>query len=1375
MEPSIQSAESWEPPGDPSQRAVIPQSMTPHAAQTSVTGKGDKDTEGVTPGGDAGTPLERETKGTLSEVNAEKEARVSGVTVSEKSAEKEPNLTSGTLLEQNAKTESSVSSGTASEKKAEKEANLTSGTLLEQNAKTESSVSSGTVSEKKAEKEANLTSGTVLEQNAKTESSVSRGTASEKSAEKEVSGTLSGKNAEKEPIVSHGKLSKEEVSADDAETSSTPSSDAVQLVESAGGDVTCVPVVDSEVEVGDTEEVEAPVADILDVEVPIADSTEVQVPLAEGVEVEMEVQVSDMMEVEVPSADSVEDVETTPMKASENEPSVETVDSETRAMECVSNVEKADGKEVVEMTPAEESTSAADVQVVDTLAEKSSEPRGVQLKEKAGVRDGLNEPSSDPICMETAQSLNSAGTESADTPGRDMKTTPAEETSEQFRAGAEDVKTTPAEGTSEQFRAGAEDVKTTPAEETFEQFRAGAEDVKTTPAEETSEQFRAGAEDVKTTPALETSEQFRAGAEDVKTKLLSDSSYPMELSGPDAGVTSADRATTPNVAGVSIEREAGDTQSPPVDTCNPQTSDSEDVQVSPAGGKMTPSTNEAESNAGHSRDGTRSCLFDTFRPLTSKTEDTERSPANEDKAAGMGHERDEMKTQKMDQMEVGEDPIMCSAEVEGWGAEPGEDKKPGVVDNENSSSNLQAVGGHRQVEEVKEKGDGLGGDGDVDVSKTIDCYEDCDEGVTDKLDDNAESGIAQGEDTPAQVADKANGKKQDMAAASVRYNNNNNGAAEVTADDEMRPELSHVRVENGSRTQVNASDRRGNFASKRSASHERFGNIFEKFSQGGDLAEGVAVAIKDGENGGPEEEKMRDDNDLGKASPVEKSKPRPRRQAEDLQCKEREEELEQQSTRSSSSEEEVDKPKEGRMGNESKNVDSQVKEHDTESRQTKAVGDVERGESSRNPFSPAADILPLKKASPDNEKEAKESKLEENESGDEDSDDGDDESDEGEKKAGVKKEIDENSLMDSEAQTALKSAPISENSKPDKNSNAGGMEADIKHGDKENADITNEEAEDSFQSKLKPDEGQKAASSERDVKSVDQNQATQADFSDDSSSVSNSVDEGKMAAKHNSVEHDFIFTEEKEEDGRKDDGDNISDEKKSVYSEATDKDPGTPQFQFSGLKTFKTYSRKNEPVHADTDDLDTSEDEGSDDSDSRCSTPVTRGPQRNLRNRENGDVKEVGRDTDSKSLWKVEETRFVQDPTKSKPSIVSRITKALTSTSRNLGGAVPISSMSRDIGNAKRVPSASCDLGKAKTLPKTLRRRSNPLPQGPKTKPRGRQLSLKREGDGGGENGSTRGEVFECSICGKEFNALSRFKRHERSHSSGKRYCCDVS
>lgn len=277
--------------------------------------------------------------------------------------------------------------------------------------------------------------------------------------------------------------------------------------------------------------------------------------------------------------------------------------------------------------------------------------------------------------------------------------------------------------------------------------------------------------------------------------------------------------------------------------------------------------------------------------------------------------------------------------------------------------------------------------------------------------------------------------------------------------------------------------------------------------------------------------------------------------------------------------------------------------------------------------------------------------------------------------------------------------------------------------------------------------------------------------------------------KHNSVDHDFIFTDgkgEEEEGEEREDGaeeeDNASDEKRSVHSEAADKDPGTPQFQFSRLKTCKTYSRKSELALANPDNLDVSESEESDDSVGQRASPVARAPERSLRTRENGDMKEGAAIPASRSLWKVEETRVVQDPSKSKPSIVSRITKALTSVPRNLGGAVPAASASWDVSKARPTSRVSCGLQKVKTPPQTLRVRSDPLPPDPRAKPKGRQRTPRKEGGGGigsGDGGvvgvGIKVDVFECNICGKEFNALNRYKRHERSHSSGKRFCCDVS
>ena len=714
------------------------------------------------------------------------------------------------------------------------------------------------------------------------------------------------------------------------------------------------------------------------------------------------------------------------------------------------------------------------------------------------------------------------------------------------------------------------------------------------------------------------------------------------------------------------------------------------------------------------------------------------------------------------------------------------------------------------------------GDDDAGASKTKESSKEGDEGAADRpghvdnrpgVADESGFGSVQDEDVPAQTAGKADGKKQDVAAAStIPHSDGKSSAAEKDAKEEARPKLSHTGREDGSSSQVGAGDGRRNSAFKRSSSHERFGNIFDKFSQGGGLAKAVnATACKrDGGNGGAREEQVSNDSNLSKGSPAE-PKPHCPGQAEDLKRKGGGEEQEEQSSGSSYAEEqEADQQEVGRgkIGDSSRTVDTKRSERDPESRTTGHQGNVKRGECSKSKAPLTVDSQSRgKNASVHKKDGAQEVKVDGNKkhsegaqksndgyhklnkSGEE-ADEGEDDNDEG-KEVRAKKEPDEKSLADSPAQKGVKSAPTSKTSGADKNSNTYDKEVDNEDSDEDNVVSTDKKPEVSLsaQSKLAPGQSKGDASSDRDADSVDFNQATQANFSDESSSESNSDDEEETVVKHNSVDHDFIFTDgkgEEEEGEEREDGaeeeDNASDEKRSVHSEAADKDPGTPQFQFSRLKTCKTYSRKSELALANPDNLDVSESEESDDSVGQRASPVARAPERSSRTRENGDMKEGAAIPASRSLWKVEETRVVQDPSKSKPSIVSRITKALTSVPRNLGGAVPAASASWDVSKARPTSRVSCGLQKVKTPPQTLRVRSNPLPPDPRAKPKGRQRTLRKEGGGGIGSGdgsvvgvSIKVDVFECNICGKEFNALNRYKRHERSHSSGKRFCCDVS
>ena len=113
MEPSVQSVDRWDSPGDPGQRGFVSPSFTAqHDEEASLTRVDDKGTERViTSGGDAGTVLGKEPGGTLSEKNAGKGP---GGTPSEKNAGKEPG---GVLSEKNA---GKGPGGTPSEKNAGK-------------------------------------------------------------------------------------------------------------------------------------------------------------------------------------------------------------------------------------------------------------------------------------------------------------------------------------------------------------------------------------------------------------------------------------------------------------------------------------------------------------------------------------------------------------------------------------------------------------------------------------------------------------------------------------------------------------------------------------------------------------------------------------------------------------------------------------------------------------------------------------------------------------------------------------------------------------------------------------------------------------------------------------------------------------------------------------------------------------------------------------------------------------------------------------------------------------------------------------------------------------------------------------------------------
>ncbi|KAK7097240.1 microtubule-associated protein futsch-like [Littorina saxatilis] len=246
---------------------------------------------------------------------------------------------------------------------------------------------------------------------------------------------------------------------------------------------------------------------------------------------------------------------------------------------------------------------------------------------------------------------------------------------------------------------------------------------------------------------------------------------------------------------------------------------------------------------------------------------------------------------------------------------------------------------------------------------------------------------------------------------------------------------------------------------------------------------------------------------------------------------------------------------------------------------------------------------------------------------------------------------------------------------------------------------------------------------------------------------------------------------------------NSEDDKSASSDSELDDNPATPQFQFSRTKTQKTYSKKSEEAQSRNSPPVYSSDSEAPEaaSDSRHSTPSRKTAA--SRSKENRDTRNLNSSADSGSFWKVEETRLVQDPNRSKPSIVSRITKALTSSSRDLGKVVPAATAVQDTSQPKPVAHATLSAAKPKTP--SQRRRSDPWAKGSTKK---RRRSKKKDGGAGAGGGGGGGavdrhvaatasvgeEVKKCNICGKEFLALYRYKRHMAAHATGKNFCCDT-
>ena len=241
-------------------------------------------------------------------------------------------------------------------------------------------------------------------------------------------------------------------------------------------------------------------------------------------------------------------------------------------------------------------------------------------------------------------------------------------------------------------------------------------------------------------------------------------------------------------------------------------------------------------------------------------------------------------------------------------------------------------------------------------------------------------------------------------------------------------------------------------------------------------------------------------------------------------------------------------------------------------------------------------------------------------------------------------------------------------------------------------------------------------------------------------------------------------------------------------------DPSTPQFQFSRSKTLKTYtrksvpagveqermarpeitarpilhmktySRKSEPALADPIDSDSSD---SDDME------MSRNSERNFRNSRRWENGDGGQDF-PEHQWKVETVRLGEDSTKTKPSIVSRITKALTSASRDLSRGRMLTSVPFD---SRKEGTLTSDESKTVALvPASRKRRRGRTTWSIRLKKRRSSRPEKVDSKGEGESVENEFELaHKCITCNTAFPTPGRLRKHQMQHEAGRHFYCDVS
>ncbi|XP_076439027.1 uncharacterized protein LOC143277935 [Babylonia areolata] len=277
--------------------------------------------------------------------------------------------------------------------------------------------------------------------------------------------------------------------------------------------------------------------------------------------------------------------------------------------------------------------------------------------------------------------------------------------------------------------------------------------------------------------------------------------------------------------------------------------------------------------------------------------------------------------------------------------------------------------------------------------------------------------------------------------------------------------------------------------------------------------------------------------------------------------------------------------------------------------------------------------------------------------------------------------------------------------------------------------------------------------------------------------------------------------EEIEEVENQNDDNNLRDAWGESASEADDS-PGTPRFQLARTKTVKTYSKKSEskslsplstptttttttipittstttptttytrisskypaksqPALSDPTDVpsDTAESEGYS-SESPLPSPVIESAHSDSDEGTNDNNDSGGKLPSSKVLSCTTTTSLLHrdqlpkdsPPQNTTPTIVSRITKALTT-----------SASGRDPGKGGNSPGRSFVM------------KLKPMGGPAGTQPGASEAQRSRGGEVS-EGAKVKAPVHRCDLCGKTFFTPGRLKKHELHHQAGKHFCCDV-